>query len=216
MHKGKKSERVTQAELDGDIFIAARLTPAEKKEADRGLAEARKKNKKPMSEEVRISLTLFHIRFRIESYLEDKKYDPEMTFGYFLREYVDLLEIKRKEFAEQLSIDETLLSQLINGHRIPPDYMTIRLELHSNNRIPADFWYRLVEREKEHFIRTDKDIRKKQAKYVYNGRPAAAPKNEPVVEGPKSRRVTAALKSGRATPEARNRRPAAASRVKAQ
>jgi hypothetical protein len=62
--------------------------------------------------------------------------------------------------------DLTLLSQLINGHRLPPDYMSIRLEIYSNNRIPAGHWYKLVTMEKEHYIKTDKEIRKKQQKFV--------------------------------------------------
>jgi plasmid maintenance system antidote protein VapI len=200
MSKRNKSERVSQAELDGDIFIAAKLTPAEKKEADRQLAEYRR-NKKPMTEEVRVELIQFRVRFRIERSLENKEYDPAMTFGHFLEQYVDELEIKRKEFAEQIGIDETLLSQLINGHRMPPDYLVIRLEIHSDNKIPADFWYRLVGREKEHFIRTDKEIRKIQAKYVHTGRPP--------------QKAAAEGKNGHAVAAAKNGRAAAASKVKA-
>lgn len=166
MTNRKTSGKVTPAELIGDVFISASLTPAQKKEADRQLAEARKKNKKPITEEVRLSLTLFHIRFRIDEYLNSEEYDPKMTFGYFLKEYVTLLKIKRKEFAEQISIDETLLSQLINMHRLPPDYLAIRLEIHSNKVIPANYWYKLAEREKEHYITTDKEIRRKERKFV--------------------------------------------------
>ena len=235
MPKRKKSERVSQAELDGDIFIAAKLTPAEKKEANRQLAEHRR-NKEPMTEEVRVGLAHFRVRFRIERSLENKTYDPAMTFGHFLKQYVDELEIKQKEFADQIGIDETLLSQLINGHRMPPDYLVIRLEIHSNNDIPADCWYKLVEREKGHFIRTDKEIRKIQAKYVRtgrlrqkaaaegknghavaaakNGRPAAAAKNGRTVTGAKNGHAAAGPKSGRAAVGAKNGR-AAASKVKA-
>lgn len=237
MFNRKLNGKVTQAELDGDVFIGVELTPAQKKEAAIYLAEARKKDKEEMTEEVRVGLIQHHIRARIDDYIATDKYDPAMSFGYFLKEYVDLIQTKRKDFAEQIGIDESLLSQLINGHRLPPDYITIRLEIHSGNRISASRWYKLITMEKEHYIKTDKEIRKKQRRFVHNplydkkaaiagneggavdgknGRAAAAPKNGPVVEGPKSRRVTAALKSGRATPEARNRRPAAASRVKAQ
>jgi plasmid maintenance system antidote protein VapI len=212
MHKRKKSEKISQAEWDGDIFIAAKLTPTEKKEADRQLAEARKKNKKPMTEEVRVGLIHFCVRFRIEDSLQNKEYDPAMTFGHFLKQYVDLLEIKQKEFADQIGIDETLLSQLINGHRMPPDYLIIRLEIHSNNDIPADFWYRLVEREKGHFIRTDKEIRKIQAKYVHTGRP----RQKAEAEGKHGRAVASAKNgqpaAGPKNSRSANKRPAAGSR----
>src|SRR5882762_9520327 len=131
MKNRKISGKVTPEELAGDVFAAATLTPTQQKEADRHLAEARKKSKENMTEEVRGGLMQFHIRFRIEEYLANNEYDPKMAFGYFLKEYVGLLNIKRKEFAGQISIDETLLSQLINGHRVPPDYLAIRLEIHS-------------------------------------------------------------------------------------
>jgi hypothetical protein len=167
MKNRKISGKVTPEELAGDVFIAATLTPAQQKEADRHLAEARKKSKENMTDEVRVGLIQFHIRFRIEGYLESKEYDPKMSFSYFLKKYVDSLNIKRKEFAEQVSIDETLLSQLINRHRLPPDYLAIRLEIHSNNIIPANYWYKLAEREKEHFIKTDKEIRRKEKRYVH-------------------------------------------------
>lgn len=167
MFNRKLNGKVTQAELDGDVFIAVELSPAEKKEADRELAEYRAERKSKMTDKVGDSLIQHHIRARIDSYLATKKYDPAMSFGYFLKEYIDNLETKRKDFAEQIGIDESLLSQLINGHRLPPDYLLIRLEIQSNRKISAWHWYKLVAMEKEHYIKTDKEIREKQRKYVH-------------------------------------------------
>lgn len=165
MFNRKLNGKVTQAELDGDVFIGVELSPAEKKEADRELAEYRAERKSKRTDKVKDSLIQHHIRARIDSYLATKKYDPAMSFGYFLKEYIDNLEIKRKDFAEDIGIDESLLSQLINGHRLPPDYLFIRLEIQSK-RISAWHWYKLVAMEKEHYIKTDKEIREKQRKYV--------------------------------------------------
>lgn len=165
MFNRKLNGKVTQAEMDGDIFIGVELSPAEKKEAARELAEYRASTK--LTEEVRVGLIQFHIRARIDEYLEREKYDPAMSFGYFLKEYVDKLKMKRKDFAEQIGIDESLLSQLINGHRLPPDYLPIRLEIQSRKHISAWHWYKLVAMEKEHYIKTDKEIREKQRKFVH-------------------------------------------------
>lgn len=63
------------------------------------------------------------------------------SFGYFLKEYVTLLNRKRKVFAKEINIDPSLLSQLINLKRDPPEYVLYRLEMHSNNSIPADYWW---------------------------------------------------------------------------
>jgi hypothetical protein len=47
------------------------------------------------------------------------------------------------------------------------DYISIRLELHSNSIIPADYWFKLVEKRKEFQIKTDKALRRKEQKFVH-------------------------------------------------
>ena len=80
---------------------------------------------------------------------------------------MDVLNIKRKAFAAAVSIDETLLSQLINMHRLPPDYLAIRLEIHSNNILPAEYWLKLVEKQREYQVKTDKSLRRREQKFVH-------------------------------------------------
>ena len=157
----------TPEELAEAFVFPVKLTAKQKKEAAEHLTEARKKSKAAMSDETKFGLRLFHIKFRIEDYLAQDTFDPEITFGSFLKKYVELLEKKRKEFAEEISIDETMLSQLINNHRQPPDYIAIRLEIHSNNIIPAAYWIRLVDKQRLHEITTDKELRKKEKKFVH-------------------------------------------------
>jgi len=52
-----------------------------------------------------------------------------------------------------------------------PDYMAIRLEIHSGNKISATYWFRLVEKERLHQIETDKALRKKEKPFVHNRLP---------------------------------------------
>ncbi|HEU4554067.1 MAG TPA: hypothetical protein VFS25_14585 [Chitinophaga sp.] len=143
------------------------LTPAQKKEAASQLAAARKKAQEKMNDKNKLALQLLQLKFQVQDYIESKKYDIEKHFGYFLKQYIEILELKRKAFAEDISIDETMLSQLINMHRTPPDYISIRLELHSNNIIPADYWFKLIEKQKEHKIKTDQTLRDKEKKFVH-------------------------------------------------
>jgi hypothetical protein len=151
-----------------DAFVFPVEIPAElQQEAKEQLAKARKKGQEEMSDETRIELNLLSIRFRIEKYISKKDFDPTQTFPFFLKEYIEAFEVKQKDFAAQISIDETLLSQLTNMHRMPPEYVFIRLEIHSNNIIPANYWYKLVEKQKEHELRTDKALRKRETKYVH-------------------------------------------------
>jgi hypothetical protein len=55
---------------------------------------------------------------------------------------------------------------MINKRREPNEAIIIRLELHSNNAIPAIDWFKLVEKEKEHIILTDTTLRKRESQYV--------------------------------------------------
>ena len=157
----------TQEELAEALVFPVTLTAAQKKEAAQQLSAVRKKAQQEMTEGDRLTLQLLQLKFQLEDYIESKKYVPEKHFGYFLKKYIEVLGVKRKAFAEDISIDETMLSQFINMHRTPPDYITIRLELHSNNIIPADYWFRLVEKQKEFQIKTDKTLRKKEQKFVH-------------------------------------------------
>jgi plasmid maintenance system antidote protein VapI len=158
----------TPEELAEAFVFPVKLTKKQQKEAAEHLAAARKKSQAEMTEETKNSLRLYHLRSRIEEYLDNKKeaFNPELTFGFFLKRYVELLEKKRKDFADEISIDETLLSQLINNHRMPPDYITIRLEIHSDKIIPATYWIRLVEKQRLHEIESNEELRKKEKKFV--------------------------------------------------
>jgi plasmid maintenance system antidote protein VapI len=167
----KLRKKFTPEELADAFVFPVKLTAKQKKEAAAQLATARKRTQAEMTDETKFSLNAFGLRFRIEDYLKEDIFDPERTFGSFLKMYVQLMEKKRKDFAEDISIDETLLSQLINGHRLPPDYVAIRLELHSNNKIPAVLWIRLVEKQRLHEIANNKELRKKENPFVRNKLP---------------------------------------------
>jgi transcriptional regulator with XRE-family HTH domain len=167
MKKKMISQKHTAKELAGAIVFPVTLNPAQKKEAAEQLAAARKKGEKGMAENDRLALQLLQLKFQLEDYIQNnKEFNPDLTFGNFLKQYVDLLQVKRKDFADEISIDETLLSQFINMHRMPPEYIAVRLEIHSNNAIPATYWFKLVEKQREYELMTDKDIRRKENKYV--------------------------------------------------
>ncbi|WP_051292643.1 hypothetical protein [Olivibacter sitiensis] len=162
-----KDKKYTDEELAEAFVYPVSLTDKQKREAVEQLAIARKKGQKEMTDNDRLALKLWQLKFQLEEYIAGD-YDPEKHFGYFLRKYIDIVGAKRKVFADTIGIDETLLSQLIHKHRSPPDYMAIRLELHSNATIPAAYWYRLVEKEKEHLIKTDMKARRKESRFVTN------------------------------------------------
>lgn len=165
----KLSKKFTPEELVDAFVFPVKLTAKQKKEAAEQLAAARKKSQAEMTEETKRRLIAIGIRSRIKDALEENTFNPEHTFGSFLKLYVDLLEKKRKEFAAEISIEDSLLSQLINGHRFPPDYIAIRLELHTDNIITATHWLRLIEKQRLHEIENNKELRKKEKSYVNHG-----------------------------------------------
>lgn len=167
----KLRKKFTPEELADAFVFPVKLTAKQKKEAAKQLAAARKKTQAEMTDETKFSLRAFGIRFRIEDYLKEERFDPERTFGSFLKMYIELMEKSRKKMAEDISIDMKLLSQLINGHRLPPDYVAIRLELHSNKIIRALLWLKLAGIERLYKIANDQELREKEKQFVHKKLP---------------------------------------------
>jgi len=168
MNTKKAKVKYTPEERAEAYVYPAALTPEQKKKAAEQLKAARTKVQSEMPVEDKLMADLLQLRFRLEDYLNSEEFDPKLKFSYFLKEYVQLLNKRRKVFAREINIDETELSQLINDHRAPSENVIIRLEIHSNNAIPAIAWYKLLEREKEHYINTNKTIRRQEEKHVSN------------------------------------------------
>jgi hypothetical protein len=167
----KLRKKFTPEELVDGFVFPVKLTTKQKKEAAEQLAEARKKSRATMTDETKFSLRTHGIRSRIVDSVQEETFNPEHSFGSFLKMYVELMEKKRKEFAAEISIDETLLSQLINGHRLPPNYVAIRLELHSKRIIPASLWLKLVDKQRNNEIDNDEELRKEEEPFVHTKEP---------------------------------------------
>ncbi len=167
MSINKINSKYTTEEI-ADSFILTTNVSQSKKVLAKSLKDARKETQSETTDKTRLTLKLMQLKFQIEDYLKSDNFNPKFTFSYFLKEYVDVLNKKRKIFAQEISIDETELSQLINKHRQPNDSVIIRLELHSNNSIPAVYWFKLLEMEKAHSINTNIALRRKERKNVKN------------------------------------------------
>jgi hypothetical protein len=163
----KLLEEFTPDELAESFIFPVKLSAKQKKLGDQQLTEALKKAREKMTKEEELAGNLMGLKFRMEDYFKSNQTRGEYSFGYFLKLYIDLLERKRREFAAEISIDETLLSQLINQHRMPPDYIPIRLELHSNNSILAEYWLKIIEKDRQKEMLSKKAaMMKTQRKFV--------------------------------------------------
>lgn len=156
--------------LAESFVFPAKLSAKQQKAADLQLTEVRQKAREKMTDAEKLTSRLMGLKFRMEDYFRAEKNNNEYSFSYFLKLYIDLLDMRRRGFAEEIGIDETLLSQLINQRRTPPEYMSIRLELHSNNSIPAEYWFRVIEKDREGAMLLNKAaMRKKEMKYMTGG-----------------------------------------------
>lgn len=164
MKKIKSDLNLTE---QAEAFVyPVKLTNIQNIKAASQLADIRKKRHVNMTANDVLTMELLQLRFQIEDYLAMDIYDDSKRFGFFLNGYINLINKKNNEFAEEIGIHETLLSQLINNHRVPSKNIIVRLELHSHSLLPALLWYKLVEKEKEKFIKTNNQLRIQANKYV--------------------------------------------------
>ena len=166
----KLLQEFTPKELAEAFVFPVKLSPKQQREADQQLSDALKRSRKEMTKEERLAGSIMGLKFRMEDYFKTDKPNEEYSFGYFLRKYIELLECKRQEFAAEIGIDETLLSQLVNRHRMPPDYIPIRLELHSNNSILGEYWLKVIEKDREKEMLSNKAVMmKRERRFVTGG-----------------------------------------------
>ncbi|SDE65233.1 hypothetical protein SAMN05216464_108100 [Mucilaginibacter pineti] len=140
----------------------------EDKQADKEFWANRRKEFENRSPREKIFSKLLQLKFQLEDYIGSNDYKESLNFGYFLNEYVSRQDKKDKEFASEVDVTPAVLSQYINNHRKPKDEFVIRLELHSNGMIPALSWFKLVQKDKEHEIKTNSDWRRDESKHVKN------------------------------------------------
>lgn len=167
-YKNQLSKKNSSLELDESFNSLDLFSKEELEKKLKAFGEFLQKKRANYTEKEKKEIKLLHLKYQMQDYVSTPKYDRSKHFGYFLQQYIEMLNKKNKEFASDIHIKPTELSQLINRHRNPNDKILIRLELHSNKNIPAYFWYRIVEKEREHEIINNKDLRKQELKYVRN------------------------------------------------
>lgn len=86
----------------------------------------------------RIEDRLLGIRFQMERYLGGDSREALISAGQFLRECIEVLNIKNRQFAAYIGYEESNLSALCHGRRkITPE---LALKLARIVQIPAEYW----------------------------------------------------------------------------
>ena len=166
-----KSFKEIEKKYTGEEIAESLVFPGTKdlKEREAILSEFRNFRKnisdKQTEKNKRISL-LLQLKFLIEDYLESNSFNKNLYFGYFLKEYITRLEKKNKEFAAEINVDPTELSQIINKHRKPTEKLIYRLEIHSNKNFPALMWFKILEKERAYELLHNRDMIENEKKHV--------------------------------------------------
>lgn len=142
------------------------LSEEEKAAADKELVAYRMELWNKMTKKDHLRADLLQVKYQMESVIKSPEYQKALHFGYFLSAYIRAIQKEPHEFAQEISIDETRLSRIIHHKEAPNDELFIRLELHSNNIIPAQNWYLLTKKDRAYDISTNKALRKKEKKNV--------------------------------------------------
>lgn len=159
-------EKYGAEELAGSFVFPAENSGRVEANSTKRLQEILAERRASLTPAKKQKMQLMQLRFQIEDYLKEKTFNRQKTFGFFLKSYVTIINKKSNEFAREIDIKPAELSQYINDHRTPPKPVIIRLEIHSQNIIPAIHWYKLAENKKLHELMNDKSLRREQKKYV--------------------------------------------------
>jgi plasmid maintenance system antidote protein VapI len=144
------------------------LSEEEKLAADSALKLMRFKRLNEIGEASRIYAELLRLKYEITDYLDLGVYDPDHSFGKYLKKYLQIFGLKRRELAENISIHETKFSRIVNDKENPGLAILYRLEEHSNSVIEASIWWNLVTRKVENDIKHNSKDRRTQSKKVKN------------------------------------------------
>lgn len=102
---------------------------------------------------------ILQLKTQLETYVYEQQFEVQLNFSFFLNEYIKRQGLSDKEFAIALSVSDATISQYINNRRKPTKEFLVRLELNSCGLFPALSWMKLVHKEKEFELFTDKEIR---------------------------------------------------------
>jgi hypothetical protein len=164
----KLDKKYTKEEQAEAFVFRNELSGIEKVEASNDLIVARKKAKEELNDNQIVFAKVLQLRFQMEDYIKSNSFNKDFSFAFFLRKYIRLGYKINKVFANDIQLAETELSSILNKGRTPSRKTFVRLELHSNNAIPAIIWYKVFEKEKENELQMDKLLREKEEKYVKN------------------------------------------------
>lgn len=161
-------ENLSPEEITESYVLPANLNVKERKEAETAFAEIINKRRATRNKDQDVKFRLLQFKILIEDYINGDQYNPEYSFSYFLKQYIDLINKTQQDFANDIDISKYQLNHYCHNRREPNESLMVRLEIHSNNTIPAINWLKVLEKQKEYLLSNNQFLRKSETKHVSN------------------------------------------------
>ncbi len=162
-------KQYTDEEIADFAMIPSELSEEEKQKSKEEFLKLRMERRASMSQKDKLLSALLSIKYQIKNYVKADDFKPSNSFGNFLQRYMKTVERKQKDFAEDINLHPSRLNRILKGKEKIGVKIAYRLEEHSGNIIPAIFWWKLMQKEIEEEILTEKEVReleKKKVKYI--------------------------------------------------
>ncbi len=161
-----KTKKYTDKELAEAHVFPGRLSAAGKKKAINEFSDFRRQQIRNMAEKQRLYSKILQLKYIMQDYVNSEKFDHSCTFSHFLKTYLHSVNISKTAFSSDINLHLSQLSRLLNDKEEPSEKIAIRLELHSNRLIPAYYWLRISEKQREWELMNNAKIRLEEAKHV--------------------------------------------------
>lgn len=161
-------KELSDEEIVESYVFRSTMTADERKQADEEFRKLRFESLTNMSDEQILQSELMRMKLLMKDYFQQSAFIASYSFSSQLKKYIDLLKKNRSDFAADLDIHKTKLSRILNDKENPNLELMYRLERHSGNMIPANYWYRLHSRKLEEDIKLDTQKRAEEYKRVKN------------------------------------------------
>lgn len=158
--------KYTQEDLADAVMLPEIGSIEEEAEARAEFVKLRMARKETLSENEQLLSKLLAIKYQIKAYLNQNEFKPKGNFGVFLKTYLKATGRSQKRFAEEIGLHPSRLNRIIKGKERIGKAIAYRLENHSGEIIPAIFWWKLMQKEIEQEILTEKKEREIEKQYV--------------------------------------------------
>ncbi len=145
-------KKYTQAELADAILVSDSSKGEEDIRAREEFVKLRLARKNALTEKEKLFSDILALKYNMKSYLNKANFEPQNSFGNYLKNYLKIVGRTQKNLSEEIDIHPSRLSRIIKGKERVGKSLAYRLETHSGDLIPAIFWWKLFQKEVEQEI----------------------------------------------------------------